>query len=186
MGWTTPRTWATGEVLSGDATATSGFNVQIRDNLKSLRNLNDAGVRVSLSGDQSASNNVYQSVSWQVLDWEVDAANTLLATASGTKFLAPWVGRYELSGAIEWRSVAAGYRGVAWSMTGTTDYHIDTFTPLLSGRTQNEPFGAIVNVTATSQFITVKVFQNSGAALSMRGGTPDRTHAVWRFIGAAT
>ena len=184
MAYSTPLTFTTGMTLSG-STAASGLPQQIDGNLSVIRNCNDACIRLSLSSNQFASNNVFQSVSWTQLDGQASSAITLWSSASGTKLLAPIVGRWELLGALEWgQNSSVGYRSVAWSMNGATDYHVAAQPGSSEARLQVLPFGAIVNVTATSQFVTVKAFQNIGASAPLHGGNVDRTRCTWRLVGS--
>lgn len=169
--------------LSG-TTNTSGLNVQLRDNLISLRNLNDEAVHLSLASDQSIGNAAYAAVAWSVKDWQV-GNSTIWTSASGTKLGANVAGYYKLTGSLEWRGNASGYRGAAWALNGTTIYHLNTRTVTLSSIGPAQPTPAIVQMT-TADFVRVMVFQNTGAALGLRGGNPDRTRCGWRLIAAAT
>lgn len=181
--WSLPQTWATGMILS--ASGTSGFNTQIRDQLLSARNGWGAGIKLSLAGDQSVSNNTVDPVTWDLLDWSFDPTATLWASASGSKLLAPDGGRYELGGSLEFRSNASGYRAAGYRLNGTSAYQTHTMQNEVTDHTINVPITGIVLMT-TADYLEITAFQNTGAALNLHGQHPDQTHVTWRFLGGAS
>lgn len=184
MSWKTPRTWATGDQLSGDTTASGSLNLQVRDQLIALRGMNEYAQRMSKSAVQSINSAAYTAVSFNVIDWEAGTTG-LHNTASATKLMAPIAGVYELAGCLEWSNTTTPiYFGSAYRENGTSGFHISTQTGTDTGRTLNLPFGAIVKLTS-GEYIEVMAWQNSGGALNLTKGT-DRTHCSWRLLGGAT
>ena len=184
MAWVSPRTWTSGETLSG-STAASGLNVQLSGNLSAMRNCWDMLVRLSLSANHSIANSANTSVVWDTMDFEASSNTTMWAAASGARLIAPVAGRYELAGTLEWVSNTSGARASIWSMNGTTDYQISADICINPNKGFNNSIGALVNLT-TADHVQIKAWQNSGAALNLHGGTPDRSHVCWRFVGAAS
>lgn len=184
MVWTSPQSWTTGMTLSG-TTAASGLNVQLSDNMTAMRNCWDMLIHLSLSANQSIANAANTSVVWDTIDFQANSSVTMWASASGARLIVPWSGRYELSGSLEWVSNTSGARSSIWSMNGATDYTIQSNICANASRGFNCPIGALVNVT-TADHIQIKAWQNTGAALNLHGGTPDRSRVGWRFVGAAS
>lgn len=184
MTWALPRTWSTGDQLSGDSVSSGSLNLQLRDKLKSLRGMNDYAIRLYAGTDRTLGSGAFTTINWDRHDWEAGATG-LHATASASKLTAPVAGIYELTGVFEWHSNASGYRAAAYRENGTSLYHIAAATLLNTNQTQNQPIGTIVKLT-TADYIELQAFQNSGTTGSLHCGTIDRTHCVWRLLGAAS
>lgn len=188
MAWQTPHLWTTGQVISGStaaANASFSLNFQLRDNLLAARNLWDNAIHLSLASSPSIANNVNTSVVWDVLNWQV-GNSTIWASASGARLTVPVAGRWEGLGVADWTLNTSGRRRVFISQNGATNYRCGAIAPWInSGAGTVVPFGDVLELT-TADHVQVVVAQNSGAALTLRGGRTDRTRFSWRFLGAAS
>ena len=188
MAWVLPHTWTTGQTISGSTASTNAslsLNYQLTGNLLAARNLWDNAIHLSLSVNQSIPNNANTSIVWDVVDWQA-GNSTIWASASGARVKVPVAGRYEALGSLEWTLNTTGDRRVRLSVNGLTEYRGGAQAATLnSGDGSNMPFGDIFELT-TADHVLVLGYQNTGAALNLRGGNVDRTRFSWRFLGAAS
>jgi hypothetical protein len=190
MAWVAMHSWTTGQTISGTTASTNAslsLNYQLTGNLLSARNLWDNAIHFSLSANQSIPDAANTSVIWNVADWQVGNSTIWTSASNPARARVTVAGRWEALGTLEWALNTSGRRGVRLQVTGTTlMYRCGVQTPEInSGDGANQPFGDILELT-TADYVEVLAFQNSGAALNLKGGNVDRTRFSWRFLGAAS
>lgn len=174
-GWTAPRTWSAGDILSPAL-----LNTQLRDNLISLRNFNSQAARVYLSEDESIGASQRLSLKWALpMSWNV---GTLWG--GGETFVAPVHGYYFLTATLEWlggatsEARAVGYRINDGSAAHDMQWQSsDANGPVTSGQD-------LVELQEGDQ-LTVYGYQDSGDSFSAHGGADDRSHATLMLMAAA-
>lgn len=173
MAWTAPRTWTT------ENPAASLFNTHLRDNLLSLRNGNDHYVKLFLDNNQSIPNNTDTAITWTDEAFQV---GTIWSAANPTRLTAPVTGKYLVMVNVEWRSNSANLRSVNITRSAGGAGQYDLKSQGASGSKSNISAQLVVSLTA-AQFLTIRVFQSSGGALTVHGGTQDRTRVAMIFLG---
>lgn len=170
MAWTTPATYTSGQVLNAVA-----LNL-VRDNLLSLRNRNDQYVKLSLTGNPSIPNTTDTKITWTQTDLQV---GTIWAGGNPTRLTAPVTGKYLIIVNVEWRRSSVNFRnitllkaGVTWALKAQGSV----------GGKSNVSGTRIMALTA-GEFFECQVFQNSGGALLLHGGAPDRTRCSMILLG---
>lgn len=163
MAYVAPRNWA----IADPATAfPAQFNQDIRDNLSSLRAMNDVAIRVHRTATQSLANDTRVPISWQAAAYQTGV--TWSSGTNPTRLTVPTNGRYLLVANIKYANNATGRRCVGWRANGgstANDLHlvpangVDTATGM-----------EIINLTA-NDYIEVYGRQTSGGSLSTSGTT---------------
>lgn len=176
VAWTTPRTWASGDVVTA-----AMLNAHLRDNLLVLAHGNEYYVKVYLDGSASIPNNTSTSVSWTTVEFERHDASAMWSVANPTRLVAPIAGKYAVALNVEWRSNATGIRSCSLVRNSPA--------LTLPGQAQNSDSEAVNTSSyfevdlAAAAYVEAKVLQASGAALDLHGGTPDRTRCAMWLIG---
>lgn len=161
MAWSDPRTW----LLTETPTHTQ-LNQEIRDNLGSLRALNDNCIRVHRTATQSMTNNTRLAITWQAAAYQTGI--TWSSGTNPTRITVNVTGLYLLAANIKFANVVGGRRGVGWKKNGgATNWDI-----------QNHPGNGVDTVNGieiidlvSGDYIEVFGFQNSGSAINTSGTT---------------
>jgi len=175
MAWTT-QTPPTDAVTVLNAAYMNAFEA----NLLSLRNGNDHYVRLYLSGNPSIANNTNTAVSWT--DEAFPQVGTIWSAANPSRLTAPVTGKYLVLATAEWRTNTANLRSINITRSAGGSGQYDLQSQGASGGRSICNAKLIVSLTA-AQFLTVRVFQSSGGALTLHGGAPDRTRVSVLFLG---
>lgn len=156
MGWTTPRTWAVGEVVTA-----SMLNTHVRDN--ELYLADPDRVRVTRSATQSLTNNTLTNLTWNTETYDT---NALHDTATNTDRLVCVVaGLYEFKLNLEFAANATGFRAIyIIHSVGTTAIAADIL-PLTGAAVAPVMFCAAEYRMAVGEYVVAQGWQNSGGAL---------------------
>lgn len=156
MPWTTPRTWATGEVVTA-----AMLNQQVRDNHNFLYDAPAA--RAWRTTDQSIANATWTAV---LCDSEYFDTDTMHSTSVNTQRLtAQTAARYYLHACVEFATNATGNRLVRIVRDDGT---ILTFSSLPPQATVAARLVAFTEYPlAVGQWVALEVYQASGAALNV-------------------
>ena len=160
MAWTAPRTWALNDLVTPAL-----LNEQLRDNLLALRT--PPTCRATQTTATSLANATYTAVTFNAEAWDTDAIHS---TTTNTERLNPsTAGKYlvvanvGLSGAANLTLAARLFKN-----TTAIAYQAQTTTPSVS------PDGiviqTIIDMNGTTDYLTVEVYQNSGAARNTNTG----------------
>lgn len=176
MAWTAQTPLTSAQVLN------AAYLNAYRDNLLSLRNGNDHYCRLYLTTNPSIGNNV---ATGSAISWSAALFNVGTIWTSGNKLVAPVTGKYLILATLEWRSNVAGLRNVI----GMHKNSANTLIRQHDGQSQGSTGGKsstggkfCLQMTATDYF-EVRAYQDSGAALTLHGGAPDRTRVAVLFLG---
>lgn len=159
--WVDPATW-------GLATTPTKAQLDqaLINNVASLRNLNDASIRLHLTSVQSMANNTRTALSWTTAQYQTGI--TWTSGANGTKLTVPKTGVYLLVANIKYANTAGGRRGVGWRLFGgSTNFDM-----------QMHPANGVDTVSGiepillqANDIIEITGFQNSGGAINTAGTT---------------
>lgn len=180
-GWTTPRTWVVGEVVTA-----AELNQHIRDNLNFLRGAH--GCRVWHSANQSIADDSnphalsFDSESFDTDGFHSGAAPKSLIVPSGMD------GYYIIMGTVVYAANATGFRDARIILNPASDTAVATY--LGTGRNQNVggATNSRVHVSTTyrlaaADVIQLQALQNSGGALNAIGGDIDQTQVSLIYLG---
>lgn len=172
MAWTTPRTWVVGETVTAAL-----LNTHLRDNLSTLRGLNDYACKLYRTSDQAINNDVVTVVTWQAAVYNV---GTLWAVGNPSRLPAPVTGYYALSAVLGWDTNGTGARVVGYQKNGVaTTYQMSGYASP-SSYSYNHAYEEI-DLTA-GDYIEVTARQNSGGSLNLESAA-DNTRVTWRLLG---
>lgn len=171
MSWTTPATYTDPNVL------TAAMLNAVRDNLLSLRNRHDQYVQLYLDNNQSVPNTTNTKVSWTTVATQV---GTLWTVATPTRLTAPVTAKYAVAINLEWRNNTVGLRNM--SILRSAGVQLDLQSNASPGGKSTISAYAEVQLTA-GVYLEIQAFQATGAALTLHGGTVDRTRVAMWMIG---
>lgn len=111
MAWSTPRTWATNEVLTS-----ANMNTYVSDDLRWLGvDLPRASLAGSLAVPSSSTFATPTSGSWSATGTGGMAVSTLYAGSTSYFLTAPAAGAYQINASVTYTTNATGKRGLALS-----------------------------------------------------------------------
>lgn len=180
MSWTTPRTWALGETLTAAL-----LNTHLRDNLQTLRKLNDYAVSVYKSGNQAVSGFDSTAINWDVIAWQSGA---VFSTATSSAFAVNQVGIWELSGIAVTDAHASADLEFTLELEGTASGSFHGFwdmqsykvVPAGNGR---YPFYLCASLPEGQYWVNATPAQT--ASCIIQGGIGN-SRAHWRLLGVST
>jgi hypothetical protein len=163
---------------SGDGFTAAEFNQNVRDNVEFLHA--PPRCAVSLSANVSVPNNTDTDVLFNVEDYDTDAMHSLSANLD--RVVAKTAGLYLVSAGIEFAANDAGARQV--------QIKVNNGDAVAIANTPSDLNNVVVRMSVAAQvlldvndFVTLRVFQNSGGALNLTAklGTAPATflRAVW-------
>lgn len=174
MVWSTPRTWV--DTPTPDV-ASKAFLDAVSANFASLRNSHDQAVKLYLDNNQSVPNSTNTKVSWTTIDKQI---GTIWSVANPTRLTAPVTAKYAVSVNLEWRNNAVGLRNC--SIVRSSGVQLDLQSHASPEGKANVSAYAEVQLTA-GVYLEIQGFQATGGALTLHGGTVDRTRVAMWMIG---
>lgn len=156
MGWTTPRTWATNEVVTS-----ANMNTHVRDNLAFL------GTPPRCSVSNSAAVAVTTATA-TILNANTEAYDndTMHSTVSNTsRITINTAGVYLFVGRINYQPNASGDRSISFKIDGTTQIDGPANPAATSGISTICCFSSFLSLTAT-QYVECQAYQTSGGNLN--------------------
>jgi len=179
MAYTSPRTWTTG--ATGTLLNASALNTDIRDNMASLRGLNDAACRLYLTADTGISNAADTAVTWQASAYNVGGMWS--SGTNPTRVTVPTTGYYELNALLAYHfNSGGGSRRVSYRVNGGTVTRLAVRQATDEGQTY--AFGSdVINLTA-GDYLEILAFQDSTATVKIDSGPAGSTLTV-RLLGDA-
>lgn len=176
MTYVAPRTWAIGDLATNFPTY---LNQDLRDDQDALRGLNLCAAKVFRTSNQSISSSTgYTAVSWQSSAFTAGSPAPWVI-GSPTRFTAPVAGRYLVVGNACWANNNSGRRALGFGVNGSVTYGlqkqesngVDTCT------------GMTIIELAAGDYVEMRVFQNSGGALNLTGGTEQNSSCYFQLLG---
>lgn len=171
MAWATPHDFSL-----DDLTPThTQFNQELITNPASLRNENDARVKVWRSSNLSVADSTRQAIAWNAQDyessgmWDVGLATRLIALRSGI---------YLIQGKTAWASNSTGRRGLGYSVNGGINYDMQ-FNAANSNSKQN---GCDLIKLKANDYVEVYGYQSSGGALNLTGSGEGSSSATLSLL----
>lgn len=178
MTYAAPRSWSTDTASANGHLNASALNQDIRDNLISLRGLNDYSAKVLLSNDLSINSATETAVTWETSAWNIGSMWSSGVTP--TRITVAVTGFYELCGTINFLSDSTGSRRVSYRVNGTTTHCLSNRPATDNGPTYVDYYD-VVSLTA-GDYVEILVFQDSGGALKVDSG-PTASHACLTLLG---
>jgi hypothetical protein len=165
MAWSTPKTWASGDVLTA-----ADMNTYVRDQFRWV-GLGDSTAapraRVYSSSSFTTATGVGTSL---VMNSERFDSNSVHSTVTNTERLtvpSGGDGMYLIGAGISWAANAAGQRNTAILLNNTTQIGLDVRTASAVAITQD--VNTLYKLAATD-YVAVNVNQNSGGNLVVNAG----------------
>lgn len=169
MGWTSPRTWTTGEI-----TTAAQMNEQVRDNELYLKSQNNIGCLVAMGGNTEIDNTTETVLVWDNEQWDTDSMHSDISSPS--KITIVTAGLYIVGVNIFWEpeASAVGYRYATLLKGGNPAlFQSKTYAVIVNAYEIINHFVAYLDLNA-EDYLQVEVYHNQG------GGT-DVTSAQSRF-----
>lgn len=181
MAWTPPPIFAT---TSGITPGT--LNTYVRDNLKSIRNNNDAIVQVYLAANFGLAASGFTPINWTAHD--VWAGTTAIhATSSGQRLYATETGRWRLCGSVMYNA-ASGYSEIGYRVNATASGTLNILAAQFYGAAIPRTLSFSDTIAlASGEFVSLSVYANAGASAHVIvGGGATGSRVAWEFVGAST
>ena len=179
MSWTTPKTWSTsGELLTG-----SDLNTYVRDNFRSIRNLNDYGCHMYLAADQSITNNTLTALVWGTSPWNI--GNLWSSGSNPSRITFPITAYFQYGGVVCFDQSTTGARKVCAVFNGANTFDLaqtdavstGTFNTHLSFYSQHRP--------TSGDYLEISALQTRGSNLNiLSGNTQSRVYC--NMIGSSS
>lgn len=175
--WTIPKTWALGENIT-----LSDLNTYVRDDVKTLRGLNSAACRLTMSANLSVANNNGVRPAWNTEQWDYGSIHSTAVSASEINIgLTGW---YEIWGRAVWALNTSGRRGLRWVLNrngSDLDTYVCDVNQAVAATGNSLCFVDEAYLTSGDR-ILMDVIQQAGAAINLIGGTTGSAFGV-RLIG---
>lgn len=159
MAYTTPATWSVGE-----SPTAAKMNTQIRDNITALHDLTTNASAWNLAS-QNLANDTWTNIAFD----QEHSDNAAIHTGSGTSFIIPVAGQYQMFGQVvfpaQTTSVALGARVV---LNGATP--ANTILNPGCGQSGNGANVAAQFGVSVGDYIWLQGYQNSGTVVGALGG----------------
>lgn len=180
MSWQTPRTWTTGEPVT-----VWKLNRELRDNVLSLRNLNEHAVSLTLNGDDlDLPDGQNLVIPWTDAQWQI--GTEIWSSGQGERLLAPVSGWYELRVNAEFRADTGGEKAVGYKRNDSNLIYDLAQLDCISANSNNIS-GLDTVQLQSGQYVVIVVRQHSGAGLDdLVTGNVDQTRCTWRLLGTST
>jgi hypothetical protein len=180
-----PRTWVNGEFVQ-DSTL-NGIN-GIRDALRFL--LDPPRCRVRSVVAQSIPTSAYTAIAFATEDYDNEATASYLSgtgmhdpATNNTRITIQTAGTYLLTGQIGWAGNATGRRGSRWDVNGVVLAGGQSIWAQGSANGLAYPAPVMLVPLNVGDFVELKGFQESGAALSTVATSESQSRADVRWIG---
>lgn len=176
MAWGTPHFWTL-----ADQTPTHGlFNQDLISNPASLRNENDARVKVWRSSAISVANETRQAIAWNAQAYE---SSGMFDTGAATRLIALRNGIYLVQSKMAWASNSTGRRGNGYRVNGAgLDYDMQ----LTAANASSKQNGADMVMLEAGDYVEVYGYQSSGGALNMSGAGESSSSATLTLLATET
>lgn len=177
MPWVSPHRWTL-----NDGTPNFGLlNQDLITNPATLRNANDAQVKVYRTTAVSVASDTHQFISWNAQSYEVTTG--LWDSGDPTRLFAPTSGVYLLTVKMQWASSASGRRGCGYRVNGGgAEYDMQVNASSATSK-QN---GSDLIKLRTGDYVQVYAYQTSGVALNMTGGDEGNSSVTLTLLGSPT
>ena len=157
MAYTTPKTWAVGEVVTA-----SNMNTNVRDNVAWLHG--PPTCRAYNSANISINNDTLTALTFNSERWDTDDIHSVLSNTG--RLTCKTAGVYTIYGTVRFATNDVGQRAVQVRLNGTTFIGGDTRVDATSaGGTRLTAF--IEYKLAATDYVELVVYQNSGGALNV-------------------
>jgi hypothetical protein len=168
MAWTTPKTWALGDVVTH-----TELNTYVRDNLNWLYDPT-ASAKIWLSAAQAIPNDTEQTIVWLVggVDWN---DGPMWASGNPSRFTAPVDGYYLVDATVVFEANATGYRYLAVRKNGSTYYNFMRVDCHDTAAEDMAISGSMEIPMSATDYLEMRVKQNSGGSLDAKAGASDFT-----------
>lgn len=176
MSWLAPHAW---RIADGTPTHTI-WNQDLISNPASLRNENDARVKVYRSSNLSVANDTRQDIAWNAQVYE---SSGMYDAGANTRLIALRDGIYLIQAKVGWANNATGRRGIGYNVNGVNpDYDLQ-FNSANGNAKEN---GADLLKLAAGDYISVFAYQSSGGALNLLGSNEGSSSATLTLLATPT
>lgn len=158
MGWTSPRTWLVGEIVTK-----AMLDEQIRDNMKALA----SGAHVYTSSGGSVANLTYTAIGF---DLEISDTDNYHDPAAPTRLTAPFAGTYMVGAFVDFAANATGDRSARLRKNATTRIAEQIGKPRGSDSLAAVTLWGEINLAA-GDYVEIEAWQSSGGSLGINTGT---------------
>lgn len=170
MGWTTPRTWVTNEVVTS-----AQLNTHVRDDLSALASC----ARVYNSANIAISNATNTALTFDSERFDNGGFHSTVTNTG--RLTAPFAGVYLIGAHIAWEPNATGQRLLTLRVNGGTTFA----STQNSGATANDTSSvAAAYALAATDYVEVVVFQDSGSAKNVNTVSAISPEFWISFMGA--
>ena len=187
MAWSTPKTWAVGDILTA-----SDMNTYVRDNTNFLNT--PPSCRAYNNADISIATSASTVLTFNSERWDND---TIHSTVTNTgRLTCRTAGLYHIHGNIAWQSstdsVASStdseteLRAMNIRLDGTTTIAAISQPPVVSGTLETRMSINTIYSLAVDNYLELLVTQNSGAALNIVYNTQFSPEFGMTYLGKAS
>lgn len=157
MAWTTPKTWATNEVVTA-----ANMNTHVRDNVTFLGSPPSCAVYNSAS--VLVAHNTFTVMLANTELWDTD---TMHSTSSNTsRITATTAGRYQLNVSMRFGVNTAGSRAIAYKVNGGSEIQLAAC-PAATAGIETVLSGSAMIVMAATDYVESVSYQNTGGNLDI-------------------
>jgi hypothetical protein len=154
MAWTTPKSWATNEVVTA-----ANMNTHLRDNMAFVGSPPSCAVYNSAS---ITNNNTFVVMTANTELWDTDSMHSTVSNTS--RITANTAGRYQLNTTMRFGINTAGSRAISYRLNGGTDIQLAAVPAATTG-VEAVLSGSVMLVLAAADYVEVASWQNSGGNL---------------------
>jgi hypothetical protein len=179
-----PRTWVNGEFV--DDTKLNSIN-GLRDAMRFM--LDPPSVILRQTVSQSLPNNAYTALTFTTEDYDNEATASYLSgvgmhdpAVNPSRMTCQTAGRYLLTGGCSFVS-GTGRRGLQWTVNGVSVPATQIIFAAGSTSGQDMPCRVTIVSLSVGDYVELRAFQDSGAAMSLGVPSPGGSNATARWIG---
>lgn len=133
-------------------------------------------VRVTKTSNQSLTNNVQTSVSWDLARY--DPWQMFQPGVSANRLYCQVPGLYQIGAQFQWGTSSAGYRSMTFRINGTTYWLNQTFAPIVTATNTVTVNNGQITLNL-GDYVEVLGYQNSGGALNVEGASGFYVSEFW-------
>jgi len=176
MTWTTPRTWQPGELVTAAL-----LNEQLRDNLQTLYDQRNMGVRVYRNSNQSIPTNTYTPISFTNALYD---PQSLFSLSTPTRLTVILAGVYLITGHCQWSSTQA---------VRVAQLRLNGITPIASQSAVNSGLSVSATLSVSTlyaldvgDYVELLAYHEAGGNLNVLNADYLSPHLAIQWVGVAS
>lgn len=174
----TPHFWVDGEF----ATASDNLNPGVYDPLRFLLDPPRVQAKQITTG-QSIANNAFVSVTFNFEDYDNDPTGMHDSASNPSRLTCRIAGTYMLYGGVAFATNSAGRRGIRWDVNGALVQGTQNIQQASSTSGDDRPAKTILVPLAVGDWVEMKAYQDTGAAMTLVVLSPSCSMAGARWMG---